>query len=81
VRHGAFTAQHKLIVHCDVVPWIEVCVSTNECSGVVALTQSAAYTSFKEWNPDPVIHQTAEKLYGHIDNLELYVGLQAEEPK
>lgn len=40
-----------------------------------------AYTTFAEWNPDPEIHQTAEKLYGHIDNLELYVGLQAEEVK
>lgn len=29
----------------------------------------------------PVIQRTAEALYGHIDNLELYVGLQAEEAK
>ncbi|TFK37629.1 heme peroxidase [Crucibulum laeve] len=35
-----------------------------------------AYTTFSEWNPD--IAQTAEKLYGHIDDLELYPGLQAE---
>ncbi|KAF9219282.1 heme peroxidase [Gyrodon lividus] len=39
------------------------------------------YESFREWNPDPVIHSAAEKLYGHIDNLELHVGLQAEETK
>ncbi|KAH9857342.1 linoleate diol synthase [Lenzites betulinus] len=39
------------------------------------------YTSFIEWNSDPVIANAAEKLYGHIDRLELYVGLQAEEAK
>ena len=42
---------------------------------------TAAYSSFLEWNPDPVIAGAAEKLYGHIDRLELYVGLQAEEAK
>ncbi|KAG6334671.1 hypothetical protein ID866_4420 [Astraeus odoratus] len=39
------------------------------------------YSSFLEWNPDPKVADAAEKLYGHIDNLELYVGLQAEEIK
>ncbi|KAI0630845.1 linoleate diol synthase [Trametes polyzona] len=39
------------------------------------------YASFLEWNPDPVVASAAEKLYGHIDRLELYVGLQAEAPK
>ncbi|RPD64148.1 heme peroxidase [Lentinus tigrinus ALCF2SS1-6] len=39
------------------------------------------YSSFLEWNPDPEIANAAEKLYGHIDRLELYVGLQAEEAK
>jgi cytochrome P450 len=39
------------------------------------------YTSFREWNPDEKVAAAAEKLYGHIDNLELYVGLQAEETK
>jgi linoleate 10R-lipoxygenase len=39
------------------------------------------YVSFKEWNPNPVIYEAAEKLYGHINSLELYVGLQAEEAK
>jgi hypothetical protein len=34
-----------------------------------------------EWNPDVEVAEAAEKLYGHIDNLELYVGLQAEETK
>jgi hypothetical protein len=41
----------------------------------------AAYTSFLEWNSDPKVAETAEKLYGDIENLELYVGLQAEEAK
>ncbi|KAK6992254.1 heme peroxidase [Favolaschia claudopus] len=39
------------------------------------------YASFREWNPDQEIADCAEKLYGKIDNLELYVGLQAEETK
>ena len=40
-----------------------------------------AFSTFLEWNSDPEIAYTAEKLYGDIDNLELYVGLQAEETK
>ncbi|KAJ8594598.1 putative linoleate diol synthase [Rhizopogon salebrosus TDB-379] len=39
------------------------------------------YSSFLEWNPDAAVAEAAEKLYGHIDNLELYVGLQAEQTK
>ena len=31
-----------------------------------------------EWNPDKEIATAAEKLYGDIDHLELYTGLQAE---
>ena len=45
------------------------------------LTAGIAYTSFLEWNPDKDIASAAEKLYGDIENLELYVGLQAEEAK
>ena len=45
------------------------------------MSQAIAYSSFLEWNPDPEIASAAEKLYGHIDRLELYVGLQAEEAK
>ncbi|KAL0959663.1 hypothetical protein HGRIS_011365 [Hohenbuehelia grisea] len=36
------------------------------------------FESFEDWNPDPVIAEGARQLYGHIDNLELYTGLQAE---
>lgn len=36
------------------------------------------YASFKDWNPDPKTARSAELLYGHIDNLELYPGLMAE---
>ncbi|KAJ7074134.1 linoleate diol synthase [Mycena amicta] len=39
------------------------------------------YASFTDWNPDPEIANVAEKLYGDIEYLELYVGLQAECPK
>ncbi|KAI0640160.1 heme peroxidase [Trametes polyzona] len=37
------------------------------------------FATFEEWNPDPEIAEAARQLYGHIDNLELYPGLQAEE--
>ncbi|TDL26424.1 heme peroxidase [Rickenella mellea] len=37
-----------------------------------------ALESFEEWNPDKEIANAARLLYGHIDNLELYTGLQAE---
>ncbi|CAE6536627.1 unnamed protein product [Rhizoctonia solani] len=39
------------------------------------------YESFEEWNPREEIAQAARGLYGHPDNLELYVGMQAEESK
>ncbi|KAH6915985.1 heme peroxidase [Coprinopsis sp. MPI-PUGE-AT-0042] len=39
------------------------------------------YSTFLEWNSDPEIATTAELIYGDIDKLELYVGLQAEEAK
>ncbi|KAF8958408.1 heme peroxidase [Flammula alnicola] len=39
------------------------------------------YATFKDWNPDPKIHTAAAALYKDIDNLELHVGLQAEEAK
>ncbi|KAK0188989.1 linoleate diol synthase [Armillaria mellea] len=32
------------------------------------------YATFLEWNSDPEIAKTAEKLYGNINNLELYVA-------
>ncbi|TBU62473.1 heme peroxidase [Dichomitus squalens] len=37
------------------------------------------FDTFEEWNSDPEIANAARQLYGHIDNLELYPGLQAEE--
>ncbi|KAG9016734.1 hypothetical protein FRB90_002336 [Tulasnella sp. 427] len=39
------------------------------------------YETFDEWNPNPRIADAARRLYGHPDNLELYVGLQAEDTK
>lgn len=36
------------------------------------------YESFEEWNDDKETARAAELLYSHIDNLELYPGLQAE---
>jgi len=41
-----------------------------------------AYASFKDWNKsDPGVAEAAERLYGDIDSLELYPGLQAEDAK
>jgi linoleate 10R-lipoxygenase len=34
-----------------------------------------------EWNPNKEIAEAAERLYTHIDRLELYVGLMAEDAK
>jgi len=39
------------------------------------------YSTFLEWNSDVDVARTAELLYGNIEKLELYVGLQAEESK
>ncbi|KAF9257871.1 heme peroxidase [Marasmius fiardii PR-910] len=36
------------------------------------------FETFEEWNPDPAISGAARQLYKHIDNLELYTGLQCE---
>ncbi|KAG1883750.1 heme peroxidase [Suillus subluteus] len=52
--------------------------SLNEFRGFIGLKP---YKSFSEWNPDPEIYIAAERLYGDIENLELHVGLQAEETK
>ena len=48
----------------------------NEFRGFLGLKK---FSSFQEWSSDPVIAKEAEKLYCHIDNLELYPGLQAED--
>ncbi|THU89914.1 heme peroxidase [Dendrothele bispora CBS 962.96] len=39
------------------------------------------YSSFDEWNSDKSVAAAAKALYRDIDNLELYVGLQAEDSK
>ena len=41
----------------------------------------APFKSFEEWNSDHDVASAAEKLYNHIDQLELYPGLFAEETK
>ncbi|KAF7304164.1 Heme peroxidase [Mycena indigotica] len=37
------------------------------------------FESFEEWNHDEGVAAAARQLYGHVDNLELYVGLECEE--
>ncbi|KZT10132.1 linoleate diol synthase [Laetiporus sulphureus 93-53] len=54
------------------------CCSLNDFRQFIGLKR---YSSFLEWNPDPEVAAAAEKLYGDIDRLELYVGLQAEAAK
>ncbi|KAF7158141.1 hypothetical protein CNMCM5623_002807 [Aspergillus felis] len=39
------------------------------------------YSTFLEVNSNPAIAEALEALYGHPDNIELYVGVQAEEAK
>ncbi|KAJ7160328.1 heme peroxidase [Mycena filopes] len=36
------------------------------------------FQDFEGWNPDPAVASAARRLYGHINNLELYTGLQCE---
>lgn len=55
----------------------EVC-TMNEFRKYLNLTQ---FKSFSDWNSDPEIASAAERLYGHVDQLELYPGLLAEEAK
>ena len=43
--------------------------------------ERVAFTTFLEWNKNAEIANVAEKLYGNIEYLELYVGLQAEQTK
>ncbi|EIM86629.1 linoleate diol synthase [Stereum hirsutum FP-91666 SS1] len=50
-------------------------IESNRRWGVCSLNE------FRKWNPDAEIAYAAEKLYGDIENLELYVGLQAEQAK
>lgn len=52
--------------------------SMNEFRKFLGLKQ---FDSFEEWagKDHPEIAQAARQLYGHINNLELYPGLQAEE--
>ncbi|KAJ6548164.1 linoleate diol synthase [Mycena vulgaris] len=58
-------------------------IEQNRQWGVCSLNdfRKVPYASFREWNPNPDVADVAEKLYGNIDYLELYVGLQAEEAK
>ncbi|KAF9458998.1 heme peroxidase [Collybia nuda] len=52
--------------------------------GVCTMNEFRAYLglkkfkSFEEWNPDPQVANAARRLYNHIDDLELYTGLQCE---
>ncbi|KAK0443278.1 heme peroxidase [Armillaria borealis] len=52
------------------------CCTMNEFREFLGL---APFKSFPEWSTNLEIARTAELLYGHIDNLELYPGLQAED--
>ncbi|KAF8210021.1 heme peroxidase [Mycena galopus ATCC 62051] len=38
------------------------------------------FRSFEEWNKDEGVAGAARRLYGHVDRLELYVGLHCEQP-
>ncbi|KAF8307548.1 heme peroxidase [Clavulina sp. PMI_390] len=54
------------------------CCTLNEFRRFLGLKP---YHTFEEWNPDPVIADAAKKLYRTPENIELYVGLVAEESK
>ncbi|ORY87395.1 heme peroxidase, partial [Leucosporidium creatinivorum] len=52
--------------------------SLNEFRKFLGLEQ---FTEFKQWNSDPKIVDIASQLYTHVDNIELFPGLLAEEAK
>ncbi|KAH9839793.1 linoleate diol synthase [Rhodofomes roseus] len=54
------------------------CCSLNDFRQFLGLKR---YSSFEEWNPNKEVAAAAQKLYGDIERLELYVGLQAEATK
>ncbi|KAI0347729.1 heme peroxidase [Trametopsis cervina] len=53
--------------------------------GVCTMNEFRAYLGlkkfekFEDWSSNPEVAAAARQLYGHIDNLELYPGLQAED--
>ncbi|KAF5387399.1 hypothetical protein D9757_005780 [Collybiopsis confluens] len=55
--------------------------ATEHPAGAFRARGTPAFSTFLDWNSDPEIAFAAEKLYGDIEYLELYVGLQAEEAK
>lgn len=52
------------------------CCSMNEFRTFLGLK---TFSDFDEWCSDKEVAEAARQLYGHIDNLELYPGLQAED--
>ncbi|GAA5853132.1 hypothetical protein JCM9279_000869 [Rhodotorula babjevae] len=54
------------------------CCTMNEFREFLGLKK---YASFEDRNPDKDVARAAEKLYKHVDHLELYPGLMAEEPQ
>ena len=52
------------------------CCTMNEFRKFLGLKE---FASFEEWSSDKDVADAARKLYNHIDNLELYPGLQAED--
>ncbi|GJE90952.1 linoleate diol synthase and cytochrome P450 domain-containing protein [Phanerochaete sordida] len=81
---GAFGARHTpSCMRLHEVMGIEAsrrwgCCSLNDFRKFLGLKP---YATFLEWNSNKEIANAAEKLYGDIDHLELYTGLQAEEAK
>ncbi|KAJ7785469.1 heme peroxidase [Mycena olivaceomarginata] len=71
---GAYRARELRIMGILQARQWGVC-TMNEFRQFLGLKQ---FENFEEWNPDPAL-RAARRLYGHIDNLELYAGLQCEE--
>ncbi|KAJ7103706.1 heme peroxidase [Mycena crocata] len=78
---GAFGAQGtpsvmRVIEMMGILQARKWCVCTmNEFRQFLGLKQ---FNDFEDWNPDPEVAGAARRLYGHVDNLELYTGLQCE---
>lgn len=78
---GRFGANHvpDILKQVEVLGIIQArkwqCASLNEFRAFFKLQK---YTTFQEINPDPYVANTLEKLYGHVDHVEMYPGMFLE---
>jgi len=78
---GLFNTEEFLVGRAD-VPSIRQARTAELCSynDYRRLCRYPPVTDFEEISSDPRIRDRLRELYGHVDNVEFYVGLFAEDP-